>query len=54
VITEATQRSQALERGGELLQTLRLWKIPTKTLTGIAFLIVCDMLLTGFDAPWSR
>lgn len=22
-----------------------------KTLTGIAFLIVCDMLLTGFDAP---
>ena len=24
---------------------------PDKTLTGIAFLIVCDMLLTGFDAP---
>jgi type I restriction enzyme, R subunit len=24
---------------------------PEKTLTGIAFLIVCDMLLTGFDAP---
>ncbi len=23
----------------------------TRTLTGIAFLIVCDMLLTGFDAP---
>ena len=23
---------------------------PDKTLTGIAFLIVCDMLLTGFDA----
>ena len=22
-----------------------------RTLTGIAFLIVCDMLLTGFDAP---
>ena len=24
---------------------------PEKELTGIAFLIVCDMLLTGFDAP---
>lgn len=24
---------------------------PDKALTGIAFLIVCDMLLTGFDAP---
>jgi len=24
---------------------------PEKDLTGIAFLIVCDMLLTGFDAP---
>jgi type I restriction enzyme R subunit len=24
---------------------------PEKTLTGIALLIVCDMLLTGFDAP---
>lgn len=24
---------------------------PDKVLTGIAFLIVCDMLLTGFDAP---
>lgn len=24
---------------------------PEKNLTGIAFLIVCDMLLTGFDAP---
>jgi len=24
---------------------------PEKTLTGIAFLMVCDMLLTGFDAP---
>ncbi|OIQ92634.1 type-1 restriction enzyme R protein [mine drainage metagenome] len=24
---------------------------PDKLLTGIAFLIVCDMLLTGFDAP---
>ena len=24
---------------------------PDKTYTGIAFLIVCDMLLTGFDAP---
>ncbi|MBS1983411.1 MAG: type I restriction endonuclease subunit R, partial [Bdellovibrionales bacterium] len=24
---------------------------PEKSLTGIAFLVVCDMLLTGFDAP---
>jgi type I restriction enzyme R subunit len=24
---------------------------PDKALTGIAFLVVCDMLLTGFDAP---
>jgi type I restriction enzyme R subunit len=24
---------------------------PDKEYTGIAFLIVCDMLLTGFDAP---
>src|SRR3546814_4562133 len=27
------------------------FKNPDKQLTGIAFLIVCDMLLTGFDAP---
>jgi type I restriction enzyme R subunit len=27
---------------------------PDKDLTGIAFLIVCDMLLTGFDAPVER
>lgn len=27
------------------------FKDPEKTLTGIAFLVVCDMLLTGFDAP---
>ena len=27
------------------------WDDPDKTETGIAFLIVCDMLLTGFDAP---
>jgi len=26
-------------------------KDPDKTLTGIAILVVCDMLLTGFDAP---
>lgn len=24
---------------------------PDKPYTGIAFLVVCDMLLTGFDAP---
>ena len=24
---------------------------PEKSLTGVAFLVVCDMLLTGFDAP---
>jgi len=27
---------------------------PDKELTGIAFLIVCDMLLTGFDAPMEQ
>ncbi len=27
------------------------WDDPDKHYTGIAFLIVCDMLLTGFDAP---
>jgi type I restriction enzyme R subunit len=27
------------------------WEDPEKELTGIAFLVVCDMLLTGFDAP---
>lgn len=27
------------------------WEDPDQTLTGIAFLVVCDMLLTGFDAP---
>lgn len=27
---------------------------PDKELTGIAFLIVCDMLLTGFDAPFEQ
>ena len=27
------------------------WEDPDKSYTGIAFLVVCDMLLTGFDAP---
>jgi type I restriction enzyme R subunit len=43
-------KKPALERGGELLQGIQPER-PGQANTGIAFLIVCDMLLTGFDAP---
>ena len=39
-----------MDRRGELLQPFD-HEDPDKELTGIAFLVVCDMLLTGFDAP---
>ena len=45
------QGSQALERRRELLQAFDFDDPGQGMLTGIAFLIVCDMLLTGFDAP---
>jgi type I restriction enzyme, R subunit len=34
-----------------ILQALRVRRPDKSQLTGIAFLVVCDMLLTGFDAP---
>ena len=44
------QGSAELECGREFCKPFD-FDDPEKTLTGIAFLIVCDMLLTGFDAP---
>lgn len=50
VITRA--RKQAQERDAvENFKRKFDYEDPTKADTGIAFLIVCDMLLTGFDAP---
>lgn len=50
IITQA--RKQALEsKAVDNFKKKFDYADPEKTNTGIAFLIVCDMLLTGFDAP---
>jgi len=50
VITEARKEAQRLG-GVENFCKPFDFDDPDKTDTGVAFLIVCDMLLTGFDAP---
>ncbi len=50
VITEARKRAKQSDAVENFKRSFN-YDDPTKELTGIAFLIVCDMLLTGFDAP---
>lgn len=50
VITEARKESRRWSAVENFCKPFDL-DDPDKDLTGIAFLIVCDMLLTGFDAP---
>lgn len=49
-ITHARKESMRLKAVDNFCKSFDL-EDPDKTNTGIAFLIVCDMLLTGFDAP---
>ena len=50
VITEARKEAQRWNAVENFCKPFD-FDDPDKALTGIAFLIVCDMLLTGFDAP---
>lgn len=50
VITEARKESRRWNAVENFCKPFDL-DDPDKDLTGVAFLIVCDMLLTGFDAP---
>jgi len=50
VITAARKEAKRLNAVENFCKAFD-WDDPDKTETGIAFLIVCDMLLTGFDAP---
>lgn len=50
VITQARKHAAEADAVGNFKKKFDLDK-PEKANTGIAFLIVCDMLLTGFDAP---
>jgi type I restriction enzyme R subunit len=50
VITEARKEARRWNAVENFCKPFDLGD-PDKELTGIAFLIVCDMLLTGFDAP---
>lgn len=49
-VTEARKQAKAWNAVGNFCKSFA-WDDPDKSYTGIAFLIVCDMLLTGFDAP---
>jgi len=49
-ITTARKESQQWNAVANFCRPFSL-EDPEKALTGIAFLVVCDMLLTGFDAP---
>jgi len=49
-ITEARKEAKRWNAVGNFCKPFD-FADPEKTLTGIAFLVVCDMLLTGFDAP---
>ena len=49
-ITAALKQSKALNAVDNFCKSFN-FDDPDKSGTGIAFLIVCDMLLTGFDAP---
>lgn len=50
VITEARKEAKRWNSVENFCKPLD-FEDPDKELTGIAFLVVCDMLLTGFDAP---
>ncbi len=49
-ITEARKQAKAWNAVDNFCRPFEM-EDPDKPYTGIAFLIVCDMLLTGFDAP---
>jgi type I restriction enzyme, R subunit len=49
-ITEARKQAKAWNAVDNFCRSFNM-DDPDKAYTGIAFLIVCDMLLTGFDAP---
>ena len=49
-VTEARKEALALDAVTNFCRPFA-FDDPDKPHTGIAFLIVCDMLLTGFDAP---
>lgn len=49
-ITEARKQAKAWNAVDNFCKSFD-FDDPDKTYTGIAFLVVCDMLLTGFDAP---
>jgi len=49
-ITEVRKQTKALNAVDNFCKSFD-FEDPDKTNTGIAFLVVCDMLLTGFDAP---
>ena len=50
VITQARKQGQAIDAVENFKRKFD-YENPEKANTGVAFLIVCDMLLTGFDAP---
>lgn len=50
VVTEARKRGKAMNAVVNFKKKFK-YDDPESENTGIAFLIVCDMLLTGFDAP---
>jgi type I restriction enzyme R subunit len=49
-ITEARRQAKAWNAVDNFCKSFD-YEDPDKVYTGIAFLVVCDMLLTGFDAP---
>jgi type I restriction enzyme, R subunit len=49
-VTQSRKRARALNAVDNFCRSFDM-EDPDKANTGIAFLIVCDMLLTGFDAP---
>jgi type I restriction enzyme R subunit len=49
-VTHARKQAQRMNAVDNFCRSFDL-EDPDKTYSGIAFLIVCDMLLTGFDAP---
>ena len=50
IITEARKHGQSIDAVENFKRKFN-YDDPEKINTGVAFLIVCDMLLTGFDAP---
>jgi hypothetical protein len=50
VVTQARKQAKEIDAVENFKRAFN-YDDPAKELTGIGFLIVCDMLLTGFDAP---